>query len=80
MFAEKGLHVLGLRILGKNRNVAKMQLMDAKGNVTDAVYFGEAEEFQRFVQSKETVSVTYYPEINSYQGRETLQAVIRNYR
>lgn len=80
LFAEKGLHVLGLRILGKNRNVAKMQLMDAKGNVTDAVYFGEAEEFQRFVQSKETVSVTYYPEINSYQGRETLQAVIRNYR
>ena len=45
----------------------------------DAVYFGQALEFQSYVQQKETVSVTYYPEINVYQGRETLQAVIRNY-
>lgn len=79
LFAEKGLRVLGLRIFGKNHNVAKMQLMDAKGNVTDAVYFGEAEEFKAFAERRESISVTYYPEINSYQGRETLQAVIRNY-
>lgn len=79
LFAQKGLRVLGLRILGKNHNVAKMQLMDAQGCVTDAVYFGEAEEFKKFCESNDTISVTYYPEINSYQGRETLQAVIRNY-
>ncbi|MDO4306998.1 MAG: single-stranded-DNA-specific exonuclease RecJ [Eubacteriales bacterium] len=79
LFAEKGLRVLGLRIFGKNHNVAKMQLLDARGNVTDAVYFGEAEEFKAFADGKESISVTYYPEINSYQGRETLQAVIRNY-
>ena len=79
LFAQKGLRVLGLRILGKNHNVAKMQLLDEQGNVTDAVYFGEAEEFQAYISSRERISVTYYPEINSYQGRETLQAVIRNY-
>ena len=79
LFAQKGLRVLNLRILGKNQNVAKMKLVDASGASVDAVYFGQALEFQSYVQQKETISVTYYPEINVYQGRETLQAVIRNY-
>ena len=79
LFAQKGLRVLNLRILGKNQNVAKMKLEDMGGTRIDAVYFGEADEFAAFVQKQETISVTYYPEINVYQGRETLQAVIRNY-
>lgn len=79
LFAQKGLCVLNLRILGKNQNVAKMKLMDTSGASVDAVYFGQALEFQSYVQKMETISVTYYPEINVYQGRETLQAVIRNY-
>ena len=56
-----------------------MKLADASGNSLEAVYFGQAVEFQTYVQKKDTISVTYYPEINVYQGRETLQAVIRNY-
>ena len=79
LFAQKGLCVLNLRIFGKNQNVAKMCLMDGQGNSVDAVYFGAAKEFEQYVQQKELISVTYYPEINVYQGRESLQAVIRNY-
>ena len=79
MFAQKNLRAMGIRILGRNRNVAKMLLMDEHGNKIDAVYFGEASEFVTFVQTHETISVTYYPEINVYQGRETLQIVIKNY-
>lgn len=79
LFAQKGLHVLNLRIFGKNQNVAKMRLQDADGYTADAVYFGDAAEFSEYINSRESVSVTYYPEINSYQGRETLQIVIRNY-
>ena len=79
LFAQKGLRVLNLRILGKNQNVAKMKLIDTSGASVDAVYFGQALEFQSYVQKMETISVTYYPEINVYQGRETIQAVIRNY-
>ena len=45
----------------------------------DAVYFGEAQEFVDFVQAHDTISVTYYPEINVFQGRENLQVVIKNY-
>lgn len=45
IFAQKGLRVLSSRILGKNRNVAKLQLSDGAGCVVEAVYFGEADEF-----------------------------------
>lgn len=79
LFAQKGMRVLNLRILGKNRNAAKVQVMDAKGYVMDGIYFGEAEEFQMFVKEKDTIAITYYPEINTYQGRENLQIVIQNY-
>ena len=79
LFEQKNMRAMGIRILGRNRNVAKMLLMDEHGNKIDAVYFGEASEFVTFVQTHETISVTYYPEINVYQGRETLQIVIKNY-
>ena len=79
LFAQKGLRVLSSRILGKNRNVAKLQLSDHTGCVMEAVYFGEADEFINAVKGSNSISVTYYPEINRYQGRETLQIVIRNY-
>ncbi len=79
LFAQKGLRVLSSRILGKNRNVAKLQLSDHTGCVIDAVYFGEVDEFINAVKGSNSISVTYYPEINRYQGRETLQIVIRNY-
>ena len=79
LFAQKNLHVSGLRILGRNQNVAKMWLQDESGVQREAVFFGEAEQFAEFVNTHDTVSVTYYPEINVYQGRETLQVVIRNY-
>ena len=79
LFAQKNLRAVGIRVLGRNRNVAKMLLIDENGIKMDAVYFGEAQEFVDFVQAHDTISVTYYPEINVFQGRENLQAVIKNY-
>ena len=79
LFAQKNLRAAGIRVLGRNRNVAKMLLIDENGIKMDAVYFGEAQEFVDFVQAHDTISVTYYPEINVFQGRENLQVVIKNY-
>ena len=79
LFAQKNLHVSGVRVLGRNQNVAKMRLLDENGVTVEAVFFGAAQKFVEFVQSHDTISVTYYPEINVYQGRETLQVVVRNY-
>lgn len=80
LFAQKNLRAVGIRVLGRNRNVAKMFLIDENGIKMDAVYFGEAQEFVNFVQAHDSISVTYYPEINVYQGRENLQVVIKNYK
>lgn len=79
LFAQKGLRVLDRRILGKNQNVLKLKLMDASGTVMDGVYFGEAREFDTYLKQRDSISITYYPEINVYQGRENLQIIIQNY-
>ena len=79
LFAQKGLRVMNPRILGKNQNVVKMQLVDETGNTRDGVYFGEAQKFVDFLRGKDSIMITYYPDINYYQGRETLQIVIKNY-
>lgn len=79
LFAQKNLRVLKVEIYGKTRNTVKLQLRDPSGAVMDGLYWGEAKEFADFARSHETISVTYYPRINSYMGRESLQIVIQNY-
>jgi len=80
LFAQKGIKVLNCRIFGKNNNVVKMRIMDEKGFAMDAVYFGEGETFVEQVRESGLLSIIYYPTINVYQGKETLQLVISNYR
>ena len=79
LFAQKGLQVLGGRIFGKNQNVAKFTLSDGKGCILDAVFFGDAAAFLEATRGRKDVAVTYYPEINTWQGREALQIIVRNY-
>lgn len=79
LFAQKNLRVLKVEIYGKTQNTVKLQLRDPSGAVMDGLYWGEAKEFADFARSHETISVTYYPRINSYMGRESLQIVIQNY-
>ena len=79
VFAQKNLRVLKIGIYGKTQNTVKLQLMDESGTVMDGVYWGEAKEFAEFARSHGTISVTYYPKINSYMGRDSLQIVIQNY-
>ena len=79
LFAQKNLRVLKVGIYGKTQNTVKLQLRDPSGAVMDGLYWGEAKEFVDFARSHETISVTYYPRINSYMGRESLQIVIQNY-
>lgn len=80
IFAQKDLRVLSKRIFGKNKNVIKLQLMSSDSCVMDAVYFGETESFWTFLENHEMISITYYPDINVFQGRETIQIIIQNFR
>lgn len=96
LFADRGLRLLQAKILGKNANVIKLRVMNTSGCVMDALYFGEVEEMQQYLTEKYgerkvqelfyghadgmELDLTYYPSINEYMGRKSLQIVIRNYR
>lgn len=96
VFAEKNLNVLNARILGKNKNVIKMQVLNESGMVMDAMYFGDVDVFREYLTDKfgspeteklfqgrendVTLSVTYYPSVNEFRGNRTLQIVVQNYQ
>ena len=80
MFAEKNLSVISPRIFGKNRNVLKCRLQDQQGYQMEAVYFGDVEDCLRAMEQKDVMSFTYYPTINEYMGRRTLQLTLVNYQ
>lgn len=79
VFAQSGLRVMQARVLGKNRNVVKVHLADEAGFPMDGVYFGDGDRFMEDIRGKNTISILYYPEIDSWNGREKIQVVIKNY-
>ena len=80
LFAERNLKVISPRIFGKNRNVLKCRLQDQQGNQMEAVYFGDVEDCLRTMEREQVMSFTYYPTVNEYMGRRTLQLTIVNYQ
>lgn len=80
LFAQKNLWISQMRVFGKNRNVVKMRLTDENGYPMDGVYFGNGDEFAEEGRGKRKISIVYYPDINMYQGHESLQVIIRHYQ
>ena len=95
LFAQQHLSVLRLSRIGKNRNVVKMSVMGPEGIIMDALYFGDTDVFFDFLEDEYgrdnvaaalrgmrntiDIGVTYYPQINEFQGKRSLQIVIQNY-
>lgn len=80
LFVEKNLRVISPRIIGKNRNVLKFQVEDARGIRVDAIYFGDVQACMDYMKQKNKMSFTYYPTVNEYMGRQSLQMTVVNYR
>ena len=80
VFAAKGVQLTDLRVIGKNRNVLKCRVREETGTCMPAVIFGEADRIEKELKGFSRVNITYYPEINEYNGYKTLQLVIGDYR
>ena len=80
LFAATNVRVKSARVIGKNRNVLKTVLEDDKGSRLEGISFGDVEADLHYIESKDTVCLLYYPEINEFQGRRTVQAVIESWR
>ena len=78
LFADKDLEIRKMAVLGRNRNVLKMLLADAGGNTVEALCFRDAEYYYEALQGRKSITVSYYPSVNEYRGRKTLQIVIRD--
>ncbi len=96
VFADRNIKITRAGIVGVNRNVLKLHLLDSKGNPVAGVYFGEVEKFLTFLSEKfgsEEVdaamhgkensiqfAAVYEPSVDTYGGRESVQAIIRRFR
>lgn len=78
-FARKGIKILSKNILGKNKNVVKMVLED-DGTRLDGIYFCDGEAFFEELKGNNEIDIIYYPDINEYGGRESLQVIITGYK
>ncbi len=95
LFAEQHFKVLNGRVLGREKNVLKLRVENSRGNRCDAMLFRGREEFEAFVrkewgegelarmyEGRENhldVALTYYPQVNEYQGMRSVQIQIVSY-
>lgn len=96
VFADRNIKITRAGIVGVNRNVLKLHLLDSRGNPVAGVYFGEVEKLLTFLSEKfgsEEVdaamhgrensiqfAAVYEPAVDTYSGRESVQAIIRRFR
>lgn len=96
VFAVRDVTLLGTRILGKNRNVLKLQVQDVNGCRIEAMLFHHVDDFLGKLEEQYgkteveallkgrgrqiRISMTYYPDINEYMGKKTPQIVVTHYR
>ena len=79
-FADRNLMVSRVHIIGKNHNVLKLQLTNERGNTIEALKFNADENMLREVKTGDLLSVIYYPSVNEFNGKKTLQIVIHEMR
>jgi len=79
-FAQKNLRIRSARVLGRNRNVVKLTLVTEGGLVMEGMLFADGDGFLEELGSRRGIDVIYYPDINEYNGRRSLQIVIREYK
>lgn len=96
LFAEKDLSIRSLMIIGSNSNGIRMRVRNRYGREMDALYFGDIDRFFGYIGdtygadevwrlktgrgSNIKLTVTYYPNINEYNGHKSIQLMIQNFR
>ena len=80
VFAQKNLRISNARVFGKNRNVVKMLLTDEYGFAAEGIWFGDGDEFVQKIREKERWDMIYYPTINAFRGRESIEMTVQSIR
>ena len=94
VFASRHIKICGVKILGKNRNAIKMTLMSDTGRKMTGMKFGDGDEFLNLIEEKfgkierdllESgmaqhiyVNMLFYPDINVFNGTESIQLMVKD--
>ena len=95
LFVTRNITLYSARIMGKNRNVIRFGAYDDSGYRMNLIRFGDAADFEQELDEEAgrgafegllrgagsvTISMMYYPDINSWNGNESVQYVMRDFR
>jgi len=71
VFADNNLVVKNSYLIGKNKNVLKVTFENEKGSIVEAISFNASQDNLPIRGDKK--SILYYPSINNYNGKSSLQ-------
>ena len=80
LFAQKDVEIRQLRVMGRNRNAVRMDLVSQWGMPVSAIWFGEGDRFLKEAEGHHKMHVLYYPTIHEYNGIRSIQMTIRDYQ
>ena len=95
LFVTRNIRLLGARVMGKSRNVIRFAAQDDTGARMDLILFGDAQIFIQNIEESAgrgsfeellrgagnaTIDMIYYPDINVWKDRESIQYIIKDYR
>ena len=93
MFAARDIQLHSVRIMGKGQNVLRFGAVDGRGARLNLLWFRDAAAFRQDLVSSRgpqawealqrgladlPVQIIYYPEINEWKGRRSLQFVLKD--
>lgn len=96
VFAQKNVELLSLKMMGAGNDMAKFSARTDDGYKAQLVLFRNAQAMLKSIDDKYgpgtseklkegkaggvLMDIIYYPSINEYQGRKTLQFIIGDYK
>lgn len=99
VFAQKNIRFLRGYIMGKNRNMARFDVMDENRMRYTIVCFRNLDKLMQYLEQKEgkekteklfatglhpdeavLMDVIYYPSINEFRGKTSVQYILQDYR
>ena len=95
LFVTRNIRLFSARVMGKNRNVVRFSAQDDAGTRIDLIRFEDADKVSQNIDEAAgtgsfegllrgagnvTIDMVYYPEIKAWNGRESMQYIVRDYR
>lgn len=80
LFAGKDIKFINMKRMGADGKYGKYTILDEQGKAREAVFFGDADDFDRHIKEKGNVSnITYELGLNTFRGITKAQIIIENY-